>query len=133
VIWTAAEETVRVDEVKFRAEDPLPRCPHCGGMARPNIMMFNDFYWQHRRSSEQQKRFERWLGELEGKSAKVVVIELGAGMAIPTVRHTSERVVKRLGGTLIRINPREPEAPPGQFSLATGALAGIRELDGSQT
>jgi len=132
-IWTAEDEEVRVDMIQFRAEDPLPRCPRCGGMARPNILMFNDFFWRHRRSSEQQKRFERWQGELAGKSARIVVIELGAGTAIPTVRHTSERVIKRLGGTLIRINPREPEAPPGQFSLATGALAGIRELDGSQT
>lgn len=128
-IWPAAEEAVRVDMASFRAGDPLPRCRHCGGMARPNIMMFGDFGWQHERTMEQQKRFVQWQRQLQGKRAKVAVIELGAGTAIPTVRHESERAVKVLGATLIRINPREPEVPAGQFGLASGALAGMRALE----
>jgi NAD-dependent SIR2 family protein deacetylase len=127
-IWDAAEEKVIVDETVFRAVKPLPRCHHCGEMARPNIMMFGDFSWISDRSLDQQKRFAQWLQQLREKSARLVVIELGAGTAIPSVRHNSERLVKRFGGTLIRINPREANVPPGHFGLATGALQGLQLL-----
>lgn len=127
-IWPA-DEQVTVDETVFRAADPLPRCPQCGGMARPNILMFNDFSWIADRFHEQQGRFSEWLRSLEETSARLTVIELGAGTAIPTVRLTSESVVKRLRGNLIRINPREPEVSGGGFSIATGALEGIRQIE----
>ncbi len=123
------EENVIVDETVFRAARPLPCCRHCGGMARPNIMMFNDFSWLSDRSHEQQKRFAQWLQHLPKKSARLAVIELGAGTAIPTVRHTAERLVGRSGGTLIRINLRESNVPPGHFGLATGALQGLQLLE----
>ena len=128
-IWDATDEKVVVDENIFRAVQPLPRCPHCGGMARPNIMMFGDFSWLGDRSQAQQKRFAQWLQQLREKSARLAVIEIGAGTAIPTVRHTSERLVERFGGTLIRLNPREPKVPPGHYGFATGALQGIQLLE----
>ncbi|HXI72943.1 MAG TPA: Sir2 family NAD-dependent protein deacetylase [Verrucomicrobiae bacterium] len=128
-IWDASEEKVTVDETAFRAMSPLPRCRHCDGMARPNIMMFGDFSWLSERSQEQQKRFARWLQQLREKSARLAVIELGAGTTIPTVRHASERLVERFGGTLIRINLREADVPPGHFGLATGALQGLQLLE----
>ncbi len=131
-IWDAVEEQVSVDETVFRAAHPLPRCRHCGGMARPNILMFGDFSWIADRSSAQHARFKLWLASLERKSARLAVIELGAGTAIPTVRYTSEEAAERLRGTLIRINPREAAVSKGNaascFSIATGALEGIRTL-----
>jgi NAD-dependent SIR2 family protein deacetylase len=126
-IWEAAEEQVTVDETVFRAANPLPRCRHCGAMARPNILMFGDASWVPDRSHAQQERFSEWLSGL--KSARLTVIELGAGTAIPTVRYTSENVAKRLRGNLIRINPRESDVPVGGFGIATGALDGIRRSE----
>ena len=128
-IWEASDEQVTVDESIFRAANPLPRCRHCGGMARPNILMFGDGLWIPDRSHAQHGRFSQWLRALEKKSAQLTVIELGAGTAIPTVRYTSESVAKRLGGKLTRINPREFEVPDGGFSIAAGALEGIRRLE----
>ena len=128
-IWDAAHERVTVDEKYFRAAKPLPRCGQCGGVARPNIMMFGDFTWIAERSDAQHDRFARWIREMETKSARIAVVELGAGTAIPTVRQTSERLVKRLSGKLIRINLRKPEVPAGHFSFACGALAGLQRLD----
>lgn len=128
-IWVADDETIVVDESTFRAREPLPRCRQCGGMARPNILMFGDFAWNAKRSEAQHLCFARWIQGLVKASATLAVIELGAGTAISTVRHTSEGLVHRLHGRLIRLNPREPEAPPGQFGLALGALAGIRQLN----
>ena len=131
-IWDAQDEQVTVDETIFRAAKPLPKCRHCGGLARPNVMMFGDCSWIPERSHGQHGRFLQWLAALEKKRARLAVIELGAGTAIPTVRHTSEHVANRLRGTLIRINPREPDVPAGQFTLAAGALAGIRQLEQAQ-
>ena len=128
-IWEAEAESVTVDEAVFRAANPLPRCRHCGGMARPNILMFGDMSWIADRSNAQQERFSQWLKALEKKSARLTVIELGAGTAIPTVRYTSERVPEQLHGNLIRINPLEAGGPYGCFSLAMGALEGIRRLE----
>lgn len=131
-IWDAAEEQVTVEETAFRAANPLPRCRHCGGLARPNIMMFGDFSWIPERSDGQYARFDQWLAALEKKSARLTVVELGAGTAIPTVRHTSESMAERLLGNLIRINPQEAEVPAKMgaraFSLAAGAPAGIQQL-----
>jgi NAD-dependent SIR2 family protein deacetylase len=129
-IWEAADEQVSVNENDFRARHPLPRCGHCGGMARPNILMFGDFTWIADRSGGQYGRFNQWLAQL--KSARLAVIELGAGAAIPTVRHLSEDVAGRLQGTLIRINPREATVPEyireRCFSVEAGAMEGIKKL-----
>jgi NAD-dependent SIR2 family protein deacetylase len=127
-IWEAAGEEVTVDEAVFRAANPLPRCRHCGGMARPNILMFGDRSWIADRSHAQDGRFSQWLRVVEKKSARLTIIELGAGTAIPTVRYTSESVAKRLRAKLIRINPRESDVLDGGFGIATAALEGIRRI-----
>jgi len=127
-IWDAQTENVQIDEAAFRATGPLPRCRNCSALARPNILMFNDWSWLGHRSDAQQSCFAAWLDELAESSAKLAVIELGAGSAIATVRHTSERVVDRLDGKLIRINPREHDVPGGQIGLPFGAAEGIRRI-----
>lgn len=44
-IFTADGIEVSVSETTMRAEGELPRCPSCGGLARPNILMFGDLDW----------------------------------------------------------------------------------------
>ena len=75
------------------------------------------------RSEEQQERYHRWLGQIRGKW--LAIIELGAGIGVPTVRCECEI----RGGTLIRVNPRDTDAPPGSIVLPLGALQAIRALD----
>lgn len=127
--WSAADVTITVDEASLRAAPPLPACPRCEGLARPNILMFGDFGWDPTRASAQEERFSAWLADREAEGARVVVICLGSGTAIPTVRFTAERTARRLRGTLVRINPRDPGVPAGQLSLPTGALAGLTAID----
>jgi NAD-dependent SIR2 family protein deacetylase len=122
-IWTSEEE-IPVDYDSMRATS-FPHCPHCGAVARPNILMFCDYSWLHERSAKQQRRFDRFLADA---GQPLAVVELGAGTAIPTIRHLSEHLVHR-GGRLIRINPREPQVPAGQHSLALGALEGLRKIE----
>jgi hypothetical protein len=63
-------------------------------------------------------------GWLEGVK-RPVVVEIGAGTTIPSVRHFGETV----HGTLIRINPTEPLVPRGKgYGLRMGGLDGIRRL-----
>jgi NAD-dependent SIR2 family protein deacetylase len=127
-IWDASNELVTIEETSFRALEPLPRCRNCPALARPNILMFGDWSWLGERTAGQERRFSKWLARLEECSANLAVIELGAGSAIPTVRHASERVLHRVGGTLIRINPREDKVSVGQIGLPLGAAEGIQRI-----
>jgi NAD-dependent SIR2 family protein deacetylase len=125
-IWEN-EESVSVDEQTFRADPPLPACPDCGGVARPNILMFGDGGWHPHRTGRQLQALERWLQSTRGRP--LVVVELGAGRSVPTVRFRCEGAASLLDATLIRINPREPDGPSGTLSFAEGALAVLRRLD----
>ena len=126
-VWSADALEVTIDEESFRAFSVLPECPRCGALTRPNVLMFGDWGWVPDRTSAQESRFETWLAEVSGSS--LVIVELGAGTAVPTVRMTSERAVSNLGGTLVRINPREPHVPHGHVSLPLGALEALTTID----
>jgi NAD-dependent SIR2 family protein deacetylase len=121
-------DTVAIDAERYRAARPLPACPRCGGLARPNVLMFGDDSWVGDRTDEQHARFHAWLAELAAARARLVVLEFGAGMGVPTVRLTGESIARRLGATLVRVNPREAAAPAGAIALAMGALAAIDAL-----
>jgi NAD-dependent SIR2 family protein deacetylase len=125
--FLAGEAGVAVDETTMRAADPLPACPVCGALARPNILMFNDWDWDASRAEAQQARFESWLEMVQ--SCRLAIVECGAGTEIPTVRRSCEALARLAAATLIRINPREPEVPAGHISLAVGALEGLRAID----
>ena len=127
-IWSASSESVTVDEAAFRALPPLPKCRHCGGMARPNVLMFGDNAWLDARSDGQETQFQSWLQQLSASGARLTVLEFGAGTGVPTVRLTSESVATGFDARLIRFNPREHGVPPGHLGIALGAAEGIREV-----
>lgn len=124
-IWDNRED-IPVDFDSMRAEY-IPRCISCGGVARPNILMFGDFSWLADRTRSQERQFDEFLTDHGGE--KMVVLEMGAGTAIPTIRYMGERLAERSGATLIRINPREAQAPAGEISISAGALDGLRGID----
>lgn len=96
-IWPAATLTPDIDLAECRLISPLPACPRCAGLARPNILMFNDSGWVADRTDLQYDRLEAWLHQVR----QPVIIEIGAGTAIPSVRDQGEA----LGAPVIRINP----------------------------
>jgi NAD-dependent SIR2 family protein deacetylase len=125
-VWPADGVAPVVDESRCELTSPFPRCPRCGRTARPNILMFGDWSWISKRQDLQEARQQRWLAQVR----QPVVIELGAGTAIATVRHFAHRIVRQHNGRLVRINPREPEvADPRDVGLAMGALDALCEID----
>ncbi|MFH1603754.1 MAG: Sir2 family NAD-dependent protein deacetylase [Pseudomonadota bacterium] len=124
-IWDANEFHPDVDDFDCRLINAAPVCPRCGGLARPNVLMFGDWGWVERRTAVQALRQDAWLAT----ASSPVVIELGAGTAIPSVRYFSQRVVHASGGRLIRINPNECQVPSRfDIGLAMGALAGLNAI-----
>ena len=128
-IWRSSAR-IELDEVTMAASEPFPRCPYCDGLARPNILMFGDSRWRSERSEAQENRLAEWLGGVD--TDRLVIVELGAGSAIPTVRNFCEQQ-QRWGATLIRINPREAAGPPGTISLPVGSLEGLKAIMGRVT
>jgi NAD-dependent SIR2 family protein deacetylase len=116
-----------VDPATLRAQDELPRCPMCGGLARPNVLMFGDGAWNPGRTAAQQIKFRLWLRRLA--RGKLLVVEVGAGTAIPTVRQTAEQLAEAADTPLVRINPHAAQGPPGTISLAEGARTALEKID----
>jgi NAD-dependent SIR2 family protein deacetylase len=120
-IWAADAFDPEVDEDRCRLASPLPRCPHCGALARPNILMFGDAAWAPGRSDAQQARFADWLAG----SRRPVVVELGAGTEVATVRRFSDRFAP----DVIRVNPVDCVPPAaGGVGIAQGAEDAIARL-----
>ena len=120
-IWPATALSPVVDLATCQMTSPMPTCPTCGRLARPNVLMFNDSEWASDRTDLQRFRLDRWLSVVR----RLVVIELGAGTAIPSVRRMGEH----LGAPLIRVNPRESAVShANQVALPFGALEGLRRL-----
>jgi len=126
-INSADDFQVTVDNETFKAAPPLPSCSACGALARPNVLMFGDWGWQPERTSDQEDRFSSWVSNLG--DARLAIIEIGAGTAVPTVRMTSEQLARRPGARLIRINVREPQVPSNHIGIALGGLEALQEIE----
>lgn len=121
--WPADEFVPEVDEENCKLLNEPPWCPRCSEMARPNVLMFGDWSWVPMRSELQQQRLQTWLNQCRS----LVIIEIGAGTAIPTLRRFADRV----GAPLIRINPNPEEAVVAlsrDVSIPLGALEGLRGI-----
>jgi NAD-dependent SIR2 family protein deacetylase len=115
-----------IDTTTMRART-VPHCPRCKRVARPNILMFKDYAWLYQRSHAQEEHFNTFLHQNRKRS--MVIIELGAGTAIPTIRNLSEKIGQRSNTTVIRINPWEAHIPAPHHSISFGALEALQEVD----
>lgn len=119
--WSAQEFVPAVDEERCLLSCALPRCPHCGDIARPNILMFGDRLWDSSEADRQEQRLGAWLA----RQQRAVVIELGAGTWIPSVRVFGESQDR----PLIRVNPGEPAVGLARdIGIALGALEGLSRI-----
>ncbi|MFB2539634.1 MULTISPECIES: NAD-dependent deacetylase [unclassified Acinetobacter] len=118
-IWSAKDLEPNIDTERCHWQGDLPTCQRCGALARPNILMFGDWNWLNTRQKQQQHAMQAWL-----KHKNPVVIEIGAGTAIPTVRHFSEQ----FSPNVIRINLRDSHFSHSKsgISLASTAEQGMQ-------
>ncbi len=129
-IFKANDLHIEIDKIKFEAQKPLPKCPKCGALARPNVLMFGDWSWLSQNSETQRSNLISYLNRLKVEKAKPVIIEIGAGKAISTVRIKSEQLAQYFNAVLIRINPVDFHTP-GEIKgieIVAGALEGIRKI-----
>ncbi|KAG9395141.1 Sirtuin family [Carpediemonas membranifera] len=117
-----------------------PRCPFCFGPARPNVLMFDDGEWV----DVPETKYEGWLRSVwaamkEDKGRTLVVLELGCGIRVPTIRQNSHKLVARgLKGfdgrvVLIRVNPvhfanKMAKQKKSTVSIKEGALQALRDI-----
>lgn len=106
---------------EFQTEDDIPKCSHCSSNMRPLVMMFNDPWFVMTLVEEQSQHCMKWMSE----KTNIVGIELGAGLAVPSIRIYGEERTH----TLIRINPHDFQVRrPQDISLQATAVEGINSL-----
>ena len=128
---------------------PLPTCPDCGVFARPSVLMFNSDdtkKWVRREKAEENRicfrdeTMERFLRHSKGK---LVIVEIGAGVNVPSMRFESERLLRHVmsnhrsceNPVLIRINPDYPNCEsdskliPFVIPIPMRALAALEAIE----
>lgn len=125
-IWKSNIDKFDIDMEDFLVSN-TPICESCADIARPNILMFADWYWNEKRAATQEAKYNKW--KKQNRLKKLVIIELGAGTAVATVRIQGQLVAKLYDKKLIRINPKDFEVDLDYgYSLALGAKEGIEKI-----
>ena len=125
------DELLAIDAQNFLAKDPLPRCPFCGAVARPNVFLFDDheksYVWEG--SQATAERFSSWL--IEQKNAELLMVEIGCGLDAPGLRHRAEQYLADCPKSLlIRINDAAASGPPERFiGIQAKALHVLNDTD----
>lgn len=114
------------DDQQCRVLNKTPICPHCGEMARQNVLMFDDYFFCEKHYAPKEIALQNWLKQVNN----LVVVELGAGKAIPTVRRFSESTAKAKKAGFIRINKLDAGVPKMHFlSLEMNILEALKMLN----
>eukprot|EP00929_Paragymnodinium_shiwhaense_P039260 TRINITY_DN20642_c0_g1_i3.p1 TRINITY_DN20642_c0_g1~~TRINITY_DN20642_c0_g1_i3.p1 ORF type:complete len:270 (+),score=50.12 TRINITY_DN20642_c0_g1_i3:305-1114(+) len=124
------------DLMRVSEASELPTCALTGKPARPNVLMFGDWEVIMNRIEEQQDRFECWKVALP-REARLAIVEVGAGKAVPTIRNTSGRMLRQFpNATLVRLNFDDADLDDDSISPdravllgGVGALDALSELD----
>jgi NAD-dependent SIR2 family protein deacetylase len=109
-IWETNDALkLEVDPKTDCAIGKLPECPDCKKLARPNVLMFGDWGYISNRLDEQTSNYRQFKTNLSKEKANLLIIELGAGTAVPTVRNQSESMFTDSNWTadFIRVNPQQ--------------------------
>jgi hypothetical protein len=70
--------------------------------------MFGDWFWIPIRSTHQQILYNKWCKEIKETKKRIIVIEIGAGKTIRTIRKAAELFASNTY-PLIRVNPFDAE------------------------
>lgn len=116
-------------------ESWIPTCDNCLKCLRPNVVIFNDNKISMKGLNEQYERFSRFqkLFEVGQRQVNGIVLEIGAGVVVSSIRHGAEQLGALCLGGLVRINPSSEECEKNETShdltgkyfplVSTGTLA----------
>jgi NAD-dependent SIR2 family protein deacetylase len=116
---SADDIDIEVDEQTLMAKN-LPRNVK-GDLLRPNVLLFEDDSWNMERADAQQCRYQSWLDGLPN-DANLVIIEIGAGLTIPTVRLESWNLQNQKNAFFIQVNPDCDDSSAADVTFNLGAL-----------
>lgn len=113
-------------------------CPKCLSYSRPNTLYFDDFAFNDDLTLQQQDNFMRHL-QTEKGAGRTVVLEIGAGETVSTLRNFSQEMSMFYKFPVIRLNPDEDTIafrntgragkPNGEFiHVKEKASKGLNEL-----
>lgn len=122
--WEAGESEEFDYENDDLTRDDLPVCPKCGKMSRPNVYMFRDNTYVPERSKWQKENLKKTLAA----HSKVLILEIGSGPHVQTIRTMTRQIIREKNARLIRINPDYPEVKERHMGIAAGALATLSEV-----
>jgi NAD-dependent deacetylase len=89
----------------------LPRCPACGGLLKPNVVLFDDLMPQR-----------PWLSALSAARVSDVMLIVGSSLQVTPAAYLPQETLER-GGRLIIVN-REPTPYDDQAAVALRGDAG---------
>lgn len=112
-------------EYKDHFATKFPLCPLCKKAARPNILLFRDSGWNPAIAEKERNRINDWIDNISKKN--VLILEIGAGTNVPTIRLTSMGLAEKLDSELIRIN-YEDDWPDSTTLKQGSAIEKIKEL-----
>ncbi|MBN2060434.1 MAG: NAD-dependent deacetylase, partial [Deltaproteobacteria bacterium] len=124
-IWNL-DQVIEIDESTMRSVN-VPVCPNCGGTARPSIPLYGDWNFIDTRLDGQRRKFLDFLERNRDKA--LVIIEIGAGTAMPVVRNVTESLSSHKNVNVIRINTLEPEIDPPHISLKCRGLVALKQIN----
>ena len=90
--------------------------------------MFGDYDFHSVETTAQENEFNKFMRLYDKGEHNIVILEFGAGTAIPSIRLIGEFIHNTVeGARLVRINPRESQGPENIISIAKGALDAIKD------
>lgn len=121
-IWFDENIKVNINKSTNEAIPPLPKCPFSDKLARPNTLFIGDWDWNPTRFLNQSKKIENWLNNIKNQNQNLIILEIGAGIQVTTVRRKSEQTLEEIENSfLIRVNPEHLIVPQKSVSIGLSA------------
>ena len=111
-------------------------CPTCGSLARPNVLFFDDYWFNNAANELQEDDFLRYQRPIFGEDpGATVILEVGVGLTVMNLRNLTRDLHSRYDLPIVRVNPfhvgRGDDASAGNapiFEHQLTALVGLRGL-----
>jgi len=112
-------------DYKTMSASDMPKCPYCGSLIRPHVLMFGD--WEYIEHSTQYNNFQDFVSRV---GVPDIVFLIGSSSEIPTNDYIAARFQSH-GSQVVTINPDRASTrvcKPDIF-IQTGALEALTSIE----